>query len=71
MTAKICNVSVGLDYETGEGYMLVPPDTKPAAIRQAFELVESSGWEELTLDETGDEPEILEDGTVKLIFVRS
>lgn len=65
------NVSVGLDYEAGEGYMLVRQDAKPAEIGAAFETVESLGWQELTLDETGDEPEVLEDGTVKVILVRS
>lgn len=64
-------IRIVLNHEDREGYMLIPEGTKPAVIGAALAGVEALGWEELALDETGDEPEILEDGTMKVLFVRS
>lgn len=69
LKTKIRNVSFHLDYREGDGYMLVHPDARPCDIVAAFELASSLGWEELALDESGDEPEVMQDGTTKVVLV--
>ncbi|MFC3504437.1 hypothetical protein ACFOOK_26195 [Micromonospora krabiensis] len=70
MKDPVARVSVDLDHETGEGWLLIHPDADPSEIRAALDVVDRAGCEELDPLETGDEPQEDEHGRYMIPVVR-